>query len=159
MKTVAICGIGDSLESLNFFRKDIEIWGLNHHYHYFRRWDLWFDVHRRELIPRHVTQSNYPLESAIQLRGHDFYCTAAYMLAYAILQKYERIEIYGVDLVDPEEMRFGQRDCTIRWINFAKESGIDVFVTPSSPLLRTTSPVSSMQESFLYGYNGIRPKV
>jgi len=140
MKKVAICGIGSSLVDLDF-DDDIEIWGLNQYYASFKRWDLWFDVHRDDIQEKHITRVNYPYEEAFLLKGKQFNSSISYMIAYAILKGYEQIELYGVDFNDSEK-RLNQKECCLRWIDFAKGRGIKILVASSSKLNR---------EEFLYG--------
>lgn len=139
---VAICGVGLSLSEAPF-DSDIEIWGLNHHYKSFPRWDLWFDVHHAREMDKHITQANYPLEEALKLRGRTFRSSISYMIAYAILAGYTRIELYGVDFNSQAELRTGQKQCCLEWIAYAKGRGIDVYIADSSSL---------NQNHKLYGY-------
>ena len=72
----------------------------------------------------------------------------AYMIAQAIMEGYEKISVYGVDLTVHDTEYFHQRACTEAWIGLAKGRGIEVFIPDQSSLMKST---------FVYGIdeNGI----
>ena len=49
MGKLAILGVGESLKNFDW-DSDYEVWGLNHHQDKFKRYDLWFDLHKQEKI-------------------------------------------------------------------------------------------------------------
>lgn len=133
MKQVALLGVGPSVNKFDWSR-DIEVWGLNYHYARYKRWDLWFDIHRNDAQDKHITQANYPLDSALALRGRNFKCSMAYMIAYAILEGYTRIEIWGADYKQERERRQGELACVREWVAYARGLGIEVYIPKESPL-------------------------
>lgn len=75
-----------------------------------------------------------------------FTSSFTYMIAMAIKESFERIEIYGFDMVSGEEW-FYQREEGLKWISYAKGLGIDVYITPESGL--------NSKVTLRYGYEGI----
>ena len=73
----------------------------------------------------------YPLNDAIALAGGGFFTsTIAYAVCYAILQKVDRIRLYGFEIwsgSDANEYHY-QRPCIDFWITFAISRGIKVEV-------------------------------
>lgn len=148
-KKVAICGIGNSLKDLP---DEIEVWSLNNNYSRFKKWDLWFDMHRDDLEKKHITQGNFPLTDAVKLRGKQFYSSISYMIAFAVLKKYTHIELYGVDFSCGEEIRTNQRECCLRWVDFARSKNIEVVFAKSSALNNKSPDYTKELDDFLYGY-------
>ncbi len=81
----------------------------------------------------------YPYDKIVEKYGHEgkpyLTSTFAYMLAMAIEEKPDRIEIYGIDLVAEEEYRY-QRAGTEYLIGFAKGLGIEIYLPDLCPLLK-----------------------
>jgi len=96
-------------------------------------------IERRAEIPASVA---YPLDSVVARFGRYFASTPAYMMALGILQAFERIELYGVDmgswrkrLANPD--RHGYQRANMEYlIGFARGRGIDVWVPDESALLK-----------------------
>lgn len=148
---VAIVGVGRSMMEAPFFDKSWEIWGLNHHYNKYPRWDLWFNLHKKEYIDyKHITQANYPYSDVLKMRNIEifnykhiikykyFASTMSYMTAYAILKGYKHILYAGCDFVSENEKRTYQRECLEQWIAFAQGKGIKISVVSSTPLCKET---------------------
>lgn len=63
-----------------------------------------------------------------------FTSSFAYMMAMALHEKFERIELYGLDFHSGTD--FGkQRECALFWIGMAMGRGVDVWVSHNSELL------------------------
>lgn len=148
MEKLAILGVGKSLKNFDW-DSDYEVWGLNHHQDKFKRYDLWFDLHKQEKIEGIITQANFPFEEVYKLRrvtvegrtivNHRYFASSmSYMLAYAILKGYEEILFAGCDFDCAEEKRTKQRDCLEQWIAFAQGRGIKIKVIAGSPLCSET---------------------
>ena len=147
-KKVAICGVGNSLKNFNW-DSDYEVWGLNHHKNKFKRYDLWFDLHKKEAIEGVITQANFPFEEVYKLRripveGRNnirwryFQSSMSYMTAYAILKGYDEILYCGCDFATKDESRTKQKECLEQWIAFAQGRGINIKVIADSPLCSET---------------------
>ena len=90
-----------------------------------------------ELVPKSV---DYPLHEVVREFFKDFrrgdakvkYFTStfAYMMGIALLEKFERIEIYGFEMADDIEY-VKQKACGEFWIGMALGRGVEVY-TPSS---------------------------
>lgn len=171
-RTIALCGFAPMTRGLAPIHDPaVEIWTLNESRMMgFPRIDRLFQLHPRfmwdpnerdpEYIPWLRAQDfpiymwnkeydipcsvEYPLERMIEKHGSYFTSTFAYMLAMAIDEMPDRIEIYGIDLVAEEEYRY-QRAGTEYLIGWAKAVGIDVYIPDKCPLLKAP----------LYGRYGI----
>lgn len=85
----------------------------------------------------------FPLEEA-KMRFGDFYTSSlAYMMAFAIMEGYERIELYGFNLAANAEYRY-QRDSGEYFIGLAEGMGIEVYLPPTCPMIKGK----------LYGFEG-----
>lgn len=101
-------------------------------------WDIpIYMQYQRDEVPKSV---GYPLHEVVDLvfknfrRGNDkvkyFTSTLAYMMGVAILEDYERIEIYGFEMADEIEY-VQQKACAEFWIGYAMGRGIEVY-TPEN---------------------------
>jgi len=98
----------------------------------------------------------YPLHEVKALLGnlwkgdaHPSYWTSTfvYMIALAVLEKFERIEIYGFEMAGMDE--YGpQKACGEAWIFYALGHGIEVYLPK----------VCQMISGPLYGYEGMGPR-
>lgn len=72
------------------------------------------------------TTERYPIKPATQLIGTvDYSCSAAYLIAYAILQGYDRIRLYGFEVWSRANEEYAEEaPCIERWIYLAKGKGI-----------------------------------
>lgn len=71
-----------------------------------------------------------------------FTSTIAYMMALAIEEGFQRIGLYGIDLIVGQEYDY-QKACAEFWIGVAHGKGIQVDIPPTSALCKT---------AWLYGY-------
>jgi hypothetical protein len=101
----------------------------------------------RSDIPKSV---EYPLQRVVDYfpnfhrggkRAKYFTSTFSYMMALALVEGYERIEIYGFDMIDTFEYAM-QKACGEHWMGVAIGMGVDIYVPPECQLLEGT----------LYGY-------
>lgn len=94
--------------------------------------------------------NEYPLGMAIELaNGAYFTSTIAYVICYAILEKVDRLRLYGFELwagSDANEYNY-QRPCVEFWLAFAIARGIKVEV----PYLLLRTVVNNQN---FYGYLG-----
>ncbi len=85
----------------------------------------------------------FPLDEAKRRFGDFYTSTLAYMMALAIMEGYERIELYGFNLAADSEYRY-QRDSGEYFIGLAEGMGIEVYLPPSCPMVKGR----------LYGFGG-----
>jgi hypothetical protein len=93
-----------------------------------------------ERVPKSI---GYPIRAvAEQVPGADvrtlFGCTHSMMMGYAILRGYERIECYGVNLMNPVET-YLEKPSWALWYGVALAKGIEVDLTHSPYLLPTVT--------------------
>jgi len=110
-------------------------------------------VYTVEHYPDIPTSIRYPLEEMIEefgipRTGHDqtkdayFTNTVSFMIALAIYEKFETIEIYGVDMAVGTEYDSQRPSCEY-YIGIAKGRGIEVKLPASADLLKSR---------FVYGF-------
>jgi hypothetical protein len=139
---------------------------------FMKRWDRWFQLHSSKIFQDQDANRNdphhwdwlqaehtfpiymqkkyakvpaavrYPIEDALDLSGHYLCSSAAFMISLAILEGFERIELYGFDMAANTEY-FYQRANMEYLIGLAKGRGIAVYIPPVSALLR--SPIYGYQ--------------
>lgn len=86
----------------------------------------------------------YPLAEVSEIvfrnfrRGDDeikyFTSTFAYMMGIAVLEKFERVEIYGFEMSDDIEY-VKQKACAEFWIGYAMASGIEMYTPPGNQIM------------------------
>ena len=106
-----------------------------------------FPIYMIENLDEVPASVRYPIEEAQLLAGKymAFSSSFCFMIALAIMDGYDRIEVHGFDMDTVTEYSY-QREDTLRWISFAEGRGIDVHIAPTSGLL---------EDKILYGYEGI----
>ena len=62
-------------------------------------------------------------------------CSPAYMLALAIYEKFEQIELYGIDLAIDGEFK-DELPGVLYWLGLASGRGINIVISETSPLLK-----------------------
>lgn len=163
-KKVAIIGFAtNTLHLVPWQDPEWELWGLNQGAMNFkRRADRWFEMHQPEFTedvrdpeylkwlregvgcPVYMVQPRpdipwsvrFPIETAIQLAGRDYFTSSiAYMIAMAILEGFQEIAIFGVNLAIGGEY-FYQKPNAEWWIGMAEGRGISVYVPQASSLLK-----------------------
>ena len=110
---------------------------------------LWTDAR----IPDSV---EYPLDEVVgrffknlykgEARVKYFTSTLSYMIALALLEGFERIELYGFEMAATDEFA-PQKSCAEFWLGLAMGLGVEIYLPPSCELL--WGP--------LYGYQGGGP--
>jgi hypothetical protein len=95
------------------------------------------------LVPNSVV---YPINEMITEFGDYFTNTISYMIAFAIVQGFEEIYVFGVDMAIDIEYRAQRPSCEY-FIGIAQGRGIKVVVPDTCDLLKTR---------FLYGYHEIK---
>ena len=161
MKKLAIvCGAPSSEMLAPFEDPEYEVWVLGNRCQNYPRYDRIFEIHDEldEHDPRYaqwlvdkgvplVVGKAFPIKAehvivfpydkSIKMFG-SLYLTSspAMMVCYAILQGYEDITLYGVDLNIDDHEYFWQRPCMEAWIGFAKGRGIDIKLHQSSPVCK-----------------------
>jgi hypothetical protein len=94
-----------------------------------------------ELVPK---SRDYPLHEVVEkffnnfrrgdLRVKYFTSTFAYMMGVALLEDFERIEIYGFEMADEIEY-VKQKACAEFWIGLAMGRGVEIYTPPNCQIL------------------------
>lgn len=96
-------------------------------------------IYMQDVDPRVPDSVRFPIEQALDLTGFDYFAaTFAYMAALALLQEYDHIEVYGIDLSFSEYQY--QAECWRYWVGVLKgrlgaehvvlHSALDLFKAP-----------------------------
>lgn len=152
--------------------------------HAVKQWTRWFNLHSREHIdsrypgtvlywqsagkpvclqkaqPDIPTSVAFPRE-AIQakFKSRYFNCTLAWLIAYAILEGFNRIELWGFVLKRGKgyEDYSYERPCIAYWIKQARDRGIEVtYQEPIAELYKAGKMVPGDPDAYtgpLYGYS------
>jgi hypothetical protein len=79
----------------------------------------------------------YPFKQIVKAFGCDYFSdTICYMLAYAIYKGYERIYMYGIDMMTTGEY-WEEKGGVEYWIGYARGRGVEVITQPESELMKT----------------------
>lgn len=109
---------------------DYDIWAFNIHENEKRikRVDLWADIHSKGINPKAtLTRDNFPFSECVELLGGNYFNnTASYLIAYAILRGYKKIELYGMRFNGADEKRKNEYSNVRELIFFARGRGIDI---------------------------------
>ena len=171
-KKVAIVGYTSTKDLVPWDDNSVIVWGLNDLYDQIPRYNRWFEMHSRgplidgwkssrtnrnhlevlqqmqcpiymqqkhEDIPNSVA---YPLQEMLDQFGNYFTNSISYMLALAIYEGYEEIQMYGVDMAVGTEYSQQRPSCEY-FIGVAIGRGINVHIPEASDLLKARC---------LYGY-------
>lgn len=161
MKKLAIvCGAPSSEMLAPFEDPDYEVWVLGNRSQNYPRFDRIFEIHDEldEHDPRYaqwlvdknipmVVGKNFPIKAdhaivfpydkSVELFG-SLYLTSspAMMVCCAILEGYQDVTLFGVDLNIDDHEYFWQRPCMEAWIGFARGRGIDIKTHETSPVCK-----------------------
>lgn len=153
MKTVSIIGMGSTMIKCPFRG---EIWAMNQTYKVAKRIDKLFITDPRinftgkqnhdfdeinglgipivslHHFPEIKNFEAFPWDDAVEEFKTEFYTnTVCYMLAYAIYNGYEKIDMYGIDMATQREYIL-ERGGIEFWVGFAMGRGIEVTNTKGS---------------------------
>lgn len=145
MKKLAILGKLPTKHRAPFNDKNWDIWAFNIHSDMLPRVTKWFDIHATGANPNaDITRANFPFKECEELVGGQYFNNSvSYLIAYAILQGYKEIALYGMRFdAAHETRRNGEYQSVRELIFFAKGRGIKV----TAPADRTM-----LQEYELYG--------
>lgn len=138
-RKVAILGKLITKFDAPFDNPEWEIWTLNYHNEELPRVTRWFDIHATGANPRaDITRANYPFKEAEALVGGQYFNNSiSYMIAYAILNGFKEIALYGMRFnAAHETRRDGEYQNVRELIFFAKGRGIKITAPFDKPMLR-----------------------
>lgn len=129
MKKVAILGKLDTKFKAPFDDTNWDIWAFNYHKEQLPRITRWFDIHAKNPNPKaSITRENFPFTEVNNLVGGQYFNNSvSYLIAYAILQGYEEIALYGMRFnAEHEVRRNGEYQNVRELLFFAKAKDIKV---------------------------------
>jgi hypothetical protein len=117
----------------------------------------WSDIKASVAFPRKRIQ-----EALATAKGPQRYftCSVCWLIAFAIVEGFERIELWGFMLRDKKtkgELYEHERPCFFYWVNEARRRGIDVWYQPEIEQLPFLPGDPDTYDGVLYGY-GTRPE-
>lgn len=133
MKHIQILGKLESKYMCDWHDMDSEIWTMNRHFDedLIPRIDKYFDLHEEpQKQDADYTKENFPFEECHELvHGRRFCTTAAYMIAFAILQGATKISIYGMKFINDGNPRRQRELHNVReMLFFAMGRGIEIHI-------------------------------
>lgn len=171
-RKIVICGTGAGYERAPFDKAGYELWGITGHWSANKKFDRIYEVHSANSLSvegatttamadfllgnnAHIhptLQASFPKGKVVDFEKHIkeygrslFRCTISWMLAEAIEEKPEAIEIYGVTLSGKEEYR-GQKPSVAAFVAVARKLGIKVYVDREDELFSCP---------WVYGYEDV----
>lgn len=83
-----------------------------------------------------------------------FTCTVCWLVAFAVLEGFEKIELWGFQLSDrkPNDAYIYERPCFFYWVQQARDRGIEVWYQPEVEALPFEAGDPDTYNGTLYGY-------
>lgn len=129
-KKVVILGKLETKYSAPFEDPSWEIWSMNKHkdQELIPRVDKWFDIHENPSNPNaDVLRKDFPFEKCKALMGGNYFNNiTSYLIAYAIVEGYTEIALYGMRFTNDHDHRNVELDNVRQWIFFAKGRGVKI---------------------------------
>ena len=138
-RKVAILGKLPTKHNAPFGNTSWDIWAFNKHNDTIPRVTKWFDIHaHKPNQDAEITRANFPFEEVEKLVGGQYFNNSvSYLIAYAILQGYEEIALYGMRFdAAHEARRNGEWQNVRELIFFAKGRGIKVTAPADKEMMR-----------------------
>lgn len=138
-RKVAILGKLPTKQNAPFGNTEWDIWAFNYHNDTIPRVTKWFDIHAHKPNPNaQITRANFPFEEVEKLVGGQYFNNSvSYLIAYAILQGYEEIALYGMRFdAAHEARRDGEWQSVREMIFFAKGKGIKITAPYDKEMLK-----------------------
>lgn len=138
-RKVAILGKLPTKYGAPFGNKKWDIWIFNYHNDILPRVTKWFDIHAEGANPdADITRKNFPFKKVEKLVGGQYFNnSASYLIAYAILQGYKEIALYGMRFnATLEVRRDGEYQNVRELIFFARGKGIKVTAPCDKEMLK-----------------------
>lgn len=113
-----------------------------------------FEIIMQDVFPDIPSSKKYPFDEVMQMFGNEacyFTSSMPYLIAHALYEGYDRIELYGFEMAANEEYA-NQKPCGEFWLGIAIGRGCQVYLPPGCALLG--------KQMMLYGYEmtrGINP--
>jgi hypothetical protein len=108
---------------------------------------FWADIPGCQAFPHSKIQSFF--------NTNYFTCSIAWLIAFAILEGFERIELWGFRLSDgkPGHAHAWERPCFFYWVKQARDRGIEVTYQQEIQALPHIAGDPSTYDGPLYGYD------
>lgn len=149
---IAIVGLADSgRDSIPWNQEGWEVWGMPQDPEHWIRFDRVFDPHDPKNVDEKHMDKLYTIESPLYMQYQDighaiqypfdkterkyYSSTIGYMLALAVAEEVEEINLIGVDMADETEYRHQRANCEF-WLGVAIGKGIKVNIPDESPILK-----------------------
>lgn len=121
-----------------FDDESFDIWAFNKHAdeEKIKRVGVWFDIHENpDKLDADILRKDFPIEKVEELvSGKYFNNSVSYLIAYAILQGYKEIYLFGMKFNTDSERRKKEYENVRELIFFAKGRGLKVYA-PSDEIM------------------------
>lgn len=158
-KRISIVGFTETRREAPWGARDGEIWICNNLHNFVPdSWDRLYDLHDTKEIrsdkeheaflrntkkpvyvweaqPEWPSAVEFPRDEVTKAFGRYFTNSISWMIAHALLEAATEIHVYGVDMATGTEYA-GQRPSCEYFLGFAAGRGCDIYVPPSSDLLK-----------------------
>ena len=113
---------------------------------------FWADLPGCVKFPRQQIQETFAINGK---PNRYFTCSIAWLLAFAIFGKVDRMELWGFALSDtkPGERYVFERPCFFYWVQQARNRGIDVWYQPAIEVIPFEPGDPTTYTGTLYGYS------
>jgi hypothetical protein len=124
----------------------------------------WYTTHEKPIILQEVqsdipASQQFPREALQQFYSLDgtpfryFTCSVCWLIALAIFEGFERIELWGFEVKATKPKYAFERPCIAYWVNEARKRGIEVWLPPElKPFTPDESGDPLTYTGPLYGY-------
>lgn len=113
---------------------------------------FWSDIPGNQAFPRERIQTAFATEKGPMKY---FTCSVCWLIAFAILEGFEKIELWGFRLSDskPGERYLFERPCFFYWVEQARKRGIEVTYQAEIQALPPIAGDPDAYDGPLYGYH------
>lgn len=113
---------------------------------------VWDDIPGCRAFPRKRIQKKF--RTAASAMNRYFTCSVCWLIAFAILEGFERIELWGFTFADKPGARYAhQRPCFFYWVDQARKRGLEVTYQKGVQLLPHIAGDPDAYNGPLYGYD------
>lgn len=110
------------------------------------------DIPGNVIFPGAKIQASFPLKNGLPTRY--FTCSVTWLIAFAIMEGFDKIELWGFRLSDrkPGERYAYERPCFFYWVKQARDRGIDVWYQKEIDKIPFLPGAPDTYTGPLYGY-------
>lgn len=160
-KGYVLRGLGRAIEGKGEWTRYFNMHSKRHMLHKYPRGYQWYTeqdgtrpIYLQEAQPDIKGSVAFPRDQIIEYFGHQYFtCSVCWFIALAIMEEFERIELWGFMVKATKAAYAWERPCIAYWINEAEKRGITVWTPPE--MIRPTIEEAGDPNTYtgpLYGY-------